>query len=71
MKLSCDYMAASDAVYHKNCLTALYNQYRKFVSAQNVLGTSHTDIAPEHIAFVVLIDYIEQFQNVYSLSAVI
>ncbi|KAH3690272.1 hypothetical protein DPMN_192151 [Dreissena polymorpha] len=57
-------MAASDAVYHKNCLTALYNQYRKFESAQNLLGTSHTDIAPENIAFAELKDYIDQFQNV-------
>ncbi|KAH3785241.1 hypothetical protein DPMN_163326 [Dreissena polymorpha] len=36
MKLSCGDMAALDAVYYKNCLTALYNQYRKFESAQNL-----------------------------------
>lgn len=48
-------MTASDAVYHKRCMTALYTRYRSHMRIKN--------IRPESIALAELISYIEGFDQ--------
>ena len=37
-RLSAGDMTASDAVYHKNCITALHTRYRSFVRKRETTG---------------------------------
>ena len=54
-------MTASDAVYHKNCITALHTGYRSFVRKRETTGRTE-DTQPQSIALAELIPYLEDMK---------
>ena len=53
-------MITIDAVYHKICLTSFYIRYR---SHQRLSAQSPCHIAPEALAFVEVVSYIEEYDQ--------
>ena len=54
-------MTASDAVYHKKCLTALHTRYRSFVRKKKEDGASE-NMKPESVALAEFISYLEEMK---------
>ena len=60
-RLSVGDMTASDAVYHKKCMTVLHTRYRSFVR-KNEEASSSQNMPPESVALAELISYLEEMK---------